>query len=231
VVALVPSSVSMVDHVINMVMSLVELVDKVVDLIPSSVDPTLPLESETQVVDLFPPIDPILPLENETHVVNLIWLSIDPTLPLESKPDYAHVFLIDTKSIVLGGIPPSPVKPPPSNDAILFDRGVLTVPCLPSHIPFKITIQVCGRDVPHALIDEGSSVSILSSIAWKDLGYPQLVPVTQTLFSFNIITSHPLGILPQFPVTLGGKIVFIDVMVVQEPLDSIYSLGEIMSMP
>jgi hypothetical protein len=65
---------------------------------------------------------------------------------------------------MLGGIPPSPMKLPPSNEAILFDWGVLTRPRLPSHIPFKITIQVCGRDIPHALIDEGSSLSILSSI-------------------------------------------------------------------
>jgi hypothetical protein len=164
-------------------------------------------------------------LENETQVVDLMLLSIDPTLPLESKPDSAHVFLIDTKSTVLGGIPPSPTKPPPSNEAILFDWGVLTGPRLPSHIPFNITVQVCGRDVPHVLIDEGSSVSILSSIAWKDLSYPQLVPVTQTLFSFNRRTNHPLWILPQFPITLGGKTIFIDVMVVQDPLDFDLLLG------
>jgi hypothetical protein len=102
---------------------------------------------------------------------------------------------------------------------------VLTGPRLSSHIPFNITVQVCGRDVPQTLIDEDSSVSILSSIAWQDLGYPQLVSVTQTLFSFNRRTSHPLGILPQFPITLGGKTVFIDVMVVQDPLDFDLLLG------
>jgi hypothetical protein len=64
------------------------------------------------------------------------------------------------------------------------------------------------------LIDEGSFISIFSFIAWKTLGYPQLVSITQTLFTFNRRTNHPLGILPQFPVTLGGKIVFIDAMVV-----------------
>jgi hypothetical protein len=111
------------------------------------------------------------------------------------------------------------VKPSPSNEAILFDWGVLAGPHLPSHIPFKITLQVCGQVIPQTLIDEGSSISILSSIAWQVLGYPHLVPVTQTLFSFNKRTSHPLGILPLFLVTLGGKIVFIDVMVVQDPLD------------
>ena len=57
---LVPSPIIMVDHVVNMIKSLVEPVDKVVDSIPYSVNPTLPLESETQVADPFPPVDPIL---------------------------------------------------------------------------------------------------------------------------------------------------------------------------
>jgi hypothetical protein len=71
------------------------------------------------------------------------------------------------------------MKPPPSNEAIFFDWGALTGPCLPSHIPFQITVQVCGRDVPQTLIDEGSSVSILSFVAWQALGYPNLAPVTR----------------------------------------------------
>jgi hypothetical protein len=144
----IPSPVNPVDHVINLVTSLVEPVDKVVDPIPSSVNPTLPSESETQAVDPFPPVDPILPLENETQVVDLISLSVDPTLPLESKPDTAHVFLVDTESTMSGAIPPSPMEPPPNNEAIRFDWGVLTGPRLPSYIPFQITVQVCGRDVP-----------------------------------------------------------------------------------
>jgi hypothetical protein len=172
VINLVPSSVSLVDHVVNMVTSLVEPVQKVVNPIPSSVDPTPLLESETQVVDLFPSIDPIIPLENAIQVVYLISSSVDPTLPLESKPGTTHVFLVDTDTTVLGGIPPSPVEPPPSNEFIFFDWGALDGPRLPSHIPFKITVQVFGRDVPQMLIDEGASISIVSSIAWKYLGYP-----------------------------------------------------------
>jgi hypothetical protein len=194
----VPSPVNPVDHVVNMVTSLVELVDKVVDPIPSTVNPTLPSESETkmvdsipssvdptlslesvtQVVDPFTPVDPILPLENETQVVDLISSSIDLTLPLESKPDTTHVFLVDRDSAVSGAIPPSPVEPPPSYEAIHFDWGLLTGPRLPSFIPFQITVQVCGRDVPQTLIDEGSSVTILSSIAWQASGCPPLAPVT-----------------------------------------------------
>jgi hypothetical protein len=241
----VPLPVNQVDHFVNLVTSLVEPVDKVVDpipssinlvlpsesetkevdLIPSSIDPTLPLESVTQVVDPFTPIDPILPLENETQVIDLISSLVDPTLPLESKPDTTHIFLVDIDSVVSRGIPPPPVEPPPSYEAIHFDWGVLTGPRLPSHIPFHITVQVCGRDVPQTLIDEGSFVSILSSIAWQALGCPPLAPVTQNLLAFNKRTSQPLGTLPQFPVTLAGKTVFIDVMVVQDPLDFSLLLG------
>jgi hypothetical protein len=72
------------------------------------------------------------------------------------------------------------------------------------------------------LIYEGSSVSIFSS---EGLSYPQLVPVNQALFYFNRRTNHPLGILPQFLITLGGKTIFIDVMVVLDPLDFDLLLG------
>jgi hypothetical protein len=75
------------------------------------------------------------------------------------------------------------------------------------------------------LIDEGASVSILSSFVWQALGCPQLAPVTQNLLAFNRRTNQPLGTLPRFLITLGGKTVFIDVMVVQDPLDFALLLG------
>jgi hypothetical protein len=222
----VPSPVSPVDQVVNLVSSSIEPQTQVVDPVPSSISPALHQKSDTKVVDLFPSINPILPLENDAKVVDPIQSSVDPTLLLESKPDTAHVFLVNTDSTMPGGIPPPHVEPPPSNEAILFDWGALTGPRLPSHIPFQITIQVRGRDVPQTLVDEGASVSILSSVAWYALGCPQLAPVTQNLLAFNKGTSQPLGILPQFPVTLGGKTVFIDVMVVRDPLDFSLLLGQ-----
>ena len=105
-------------------------------------------------------------------LVDPIQSSVEPTLLLESKHDTAHVFLVNTNSTVPGGIPPPPVEPPQSNESILFDWCVLTGPRLPSHIPFQITVQVHGRDVPQTLIDEGASVSILSYVAWYTLGCP-----------------------------------------------------------
>jgi hypothetical protein len=191
---------------------------KVVASITSSVNPTPPLMSAKVVSPVTSSVNPTLPLKS-VKVVDPVPPSIDPTLPLESKPDTSHVFLVDTGSIVSGGIPPFPAKTPPSNEAILFYWGVLSRRRPPSHIPFNITVKFFGWYIPQTLIDKGLSVSILSSISWQSLGYPQVIPVTQTLFSFNKRTRHPLGILPQFPVTLGGKTVFIDVMVVQDPLD------------
>jgi hypothetical protein len=223
---------------------------KAVDLF-LPVDPILPLENETQVVDsVSPSVDPIPPLRNvkvtdpvpssvsptlppksaqvvypSPPLVNPIQSLVDPTLLLETKPDTAHVFLVNTDSTMPGGIPPPLVEPPPSIEAVLFDWGALNGPRLPSHIPFQITVQVRGRDVPQTLIDEGASVSILSSVAWYALCCPQLALVTHSLLAFNRGTSQPLGILPQFPVTLGGKTVFIDVMVVRDPLDFSLLLG------
>ena len=69
------------------------------------------------------------------------------------------------------------------------------------------------------IIDEGACVSILSSTACQALGFLPLVPVTQNLLAFNRGTNQPLGILPQLPITLGGKIVYLNVMVVPGPLE------------
>jgi hypothetical protein len=88
-------------------------------------------------------VNPTLPLKS-ANMVDPIPSSVCPTLPLESKLDTAHIFLIDTESTMLGAIPLSTAKPPPSNEAIIFYWGALPRPCLPSHIPFQIKIQVCG---------------------------------------------------------------------------------------
>jgi len=57
------------------------------------------------------------------------------------------------------------------------------------------------------------------------LGSPQLAPITQNLKAFNRAISEPLGILPKFSITLEGKTVCIDLMVVRGPLDFNLLLG------
>jgi hypothetical protein len=183
-------------------------VTQVVDLFSSSVDPTLPLENDTKAVDPFPPINPILPLENETQVVDLVLSSIDPTPPLmsakvaDSVPSLVSPTLPLKSACMVDPIPSSVNPTLPLKSACVVD------PTLP--LESKL-------DTAHIfLIDTESTVlgSILSSIAWHALGCPHLALVTQNLLAFNRRTSQPLGTLPQFSVTLGGKTVFIDVMVV-----------------
>ena len=88
-----------------------------------------------------------------------------------------------------------------------------------------MTAHVFDMIVPSTIIDEGASISILSSTTWQAFGSPPLVPVTQNLLAFNRGTSQPLRILPKLPITLGGKIVYIDMMVVPSPLDFNLLLG------
>ena len=112
------------------------------------------------------------------------------------------------------GISHVSTKPPPSTKVFSFDWNRLIEPLLPSFIPFQIIVKACGNNLHRTHVDEGAFVSILSSIAWKALGSPQLVPVTQNLSAFNRTISEYLGILPKFSITLEGKTVCIDLMVV-----------------
>ena len=75
------------------------------------------------------------------------------------------------------------------------------------------------------IIDESAFVSILSSTDWKAIGSGHLVPASDQILGVNRIPTAPLGILPHFPITLGGKTACIDVMVVQGPLDFNMLLG------
>jgi hypothetical protein len=40
-------------------------------------------------------------------------------------------------------------------------------PHLPSYFPFQIIVQVCDINICHSIVDEGASVSILSSMLGK----------------------------------------------------------------
>ena len=86
-------------------------------------------------------------------------------------------------------------------------------------------MNVTARWILHTIVDEGASVSILSSTAWKALGSSHLVPSINQILAFNQRPTTPLGTLPYLPIKLGGKTVCIDVMVVQGPLDFNLLLG------
>jgi hypothetical protein len=65
----------------------------------------------------------------------------------------------------------------------------------------------------------------MSLIYWKSLGSPTLSQSPTMLTNFDGRSFHPHGILPAFPVQLGGKMVEVDVEVVDVPLDYNLLLG------
>ena len=67
-------------------------------------------------------------------------------------------------------------------------------------------MQVTARTMHHTIVYEGDFVSILSSNSWKDIYSPQLVSTFDQIMDFNRRPIAPLGILPHFPITLGGKL-------------------------
>jgi hypothetical protein len=80
-------------------------------------------------------------------------------------------------------------------------------------------VEFNSTNIYRCIVDKGTYTSILSSSVWKVLGSPKLVSTSHELLDFDRCPSEYLGILPQFPISLGGKIVLVDVIVVQGPLD------------
>ena len=60
---------------------------------------------------------------------------------------------------------------------------------------------------------------------WKALGSPTLTTYKTTLQAFNGQNFVPEGVLPNFSIELGGKIVYVDVEVINDPLDYKLLLG------
>jgi hypothetical protein len=198
------------------------MVDEVVTPMQSLVDPTLLLESV-----------------ESTKVVTPMQFLVDPTLLMGSDVSTDYVFSIS--SLVLseqGGIPLTLSTPPPSPRMVSFDWNDLAEPHIPSFAPFQIRVESNSENIYRCIVDEGASTSILSSSSWKDLGSPNLVSASHGILDFDRSRSEYLGILPQFPISLGGKTVLVDVIVVQGPLyfnmllgcDYLYAMNDVVSM-
>ena len=86
-----------------------------IDLIPSTVNPTLPLESETHITQVD---DPLV-----DQVVNSLSHSVDPTLPEVSELHTTSVLLVTSYYFMPGGISSVPTEPPPSTNTSTFGRN------------------------------------------------------------------------------------------------------------
>jgi hypothetical protein len=69
------------------------------------------------------------------------------------------------------------------------------------------------------MVDEGASTCIMSLACWMAIGQPALSPSPTLLTTFDGPSFRPHGIVPSFPVQLGGKTVCAEVEVVDASLD------------
>ena len=106
----------------------------------------------------------------------------------------------------------SGIDPTDSNLVVFNHTGY--VPQLPVELAFSIQVNVLNHLVHHTIIDEGESTCIMSLNYWKSLGSLRLSQSSTTLKAFDECTYKPCGIINNLHVELGGKIVNIDVEVV-----------------
>jgi hypothetical protein len=87
------------------------------------------------------------------------------------------------------------------------------------HLEFRIKIFVGGKNNHCTILDEGASTCAMYFPCWISLGSPKLTSSPTTLKSFYGCGFQPHGLLQYFDVTLKGKIVSVDIEVVDTPLD------------
>ena len=95
----------------------------------------------------------------------------------------------------------------------------------PYHVAFIVHVECMNNTIKHTVIDEGVVASVMSLTYWKGLGSPPLSKSRTMLTSFDGRSFQPQGILSSLQLQLGGKIVSIEVEVVDAPLDYNLLLG------
>jgi hypothetical protein len=139
------------------------LVEEVVVLMQYWSDPTLLLESE-----------------NSKEVTLSMQSLVNPTLLLEGDVSFDHVLSISIPvPSEQGRIPLSLSMLPPSPRVVSFDLNDIVEPHLPSSTPFQI------REILRYIVDKVTSASILSSLTWKDFGFPKILSTIRELLTFT----------------------------------------------
>jgi hypothetical protein len=87
------------------------------------------------------------------------------------------------------------------------------------------TTKSFTRNIFRTVVDEGAPTCMMSLSCWKAIGQPILSPSPTLLTAFNGHSFQPHGIIPSFPVQLGGKIVCVKVEVVDASLKYNFLLG------
>jgi hypothetical protein len=96
-------------------------------------------------------------------------------------------------------------------------------PRLPYHVVFQIVVahptKKFTQNIFCTVVDEGASTCVMSLACWKAIGQPILSPSPTLLTAFDGRSFQPHGIIPSFPMQLGGKTMCVEVEVVNVSLE------------
>jgi hypothetical protein len=86
-------------------------------------------------------------------------------------------------------------------------------------VSFHIIVRSLVKNIYRIVLDEGASNCIMYISCWKSLVSPNLNTSATLLKAFDRHMFQPHGIIITLPIELGGKNVFVDVKVVDAPLE------------
>jgi hypothetical protein len=99
-------------------------------------------------------------------------------------------------------------------------------PRLSYHVAFQIVVahptKPFTQNIFRTVVDEGASTWVMSLACWKAIGHPILSLSPTLLTAFNGRLFRPHGIIPSFPMQLGGKTMCVEVEVVDASLNLQY---------
>ena len=97
------------------------------------------------------------------------------------------------------------------------------------HLPYHVALSVYfidgGKTIGLIVFDEGASTCVMFLSYWKGFGSLELVSSNTLLTAFDRRSFHSHGILPAFEIKLAGKVVVVEVEVIDAPLDYHLLLG------
>ena len=99
-------------------------------------------------------------------------------------------------------------------------------PHLPYHVAFLVDVECLNDMIKCTVIDEGAATSVMSLACWKGLGSPVLQKSMTMLNEFDGCSFQLHGIILSLQDHLGGKIVAVEVEVVDVPQNYNLLLGQ-----
>ena len=113
----------------------------------------------------------------------------------------------------------------PKNSLVLTFDMLNVKKRIPHHMAFQIKSTYQKTNIFRTIINEGASTCMMSMSCWKAIRSPSVFPSPTLLTAFDGHSHRPHGIILAFPICVGGKVVNIEVEIINANLDYNLPLG------